>query len=552
MGRLIVQFPGDAGVLLDGAPAGRTNRVLPLAAGDHVVRLADDAGDPPERKVTLAADAPAAEVVWVSFAARAEPLDRFSPLYCAYNGFLLGQFLSLAFRAGGDGKYAIRRARMAEFLAEIGVSVPLPESAPGLGEDALVALYGALLPEIAARSRPLVDFVLFGGLLTHYGVVAASDPGTARTLLDELTAMRGRMALPPFEPSELVFRDGSTDPDDVLSPALAYLARVVAALEVEPRTAFVIMPFRPPFDSYFASFYRPALEGAGYRAFRAWGGLASEDYADLLIALIRKSGAVWADVSGNNDNVLYEIGAAHALGKISMLVVRASDAGATPANIGHDAVVRYDDRAADWPGGMVRLSSALLASLTVAAERGERLRVTPDAVRAVVEDVGRRLRAVLTPPEAEAARAAGVERFAARDYAGAAARFDEAVALGLDDAATLLQRGFARVGAGLFAEAEADFGPALADGSGVADALRASGAYFRGMARDQQDDLAGAIADYDLAVALGYPGVEPVVRRGRVRLAQGDRAGARADAETARAVAPDDADLAQLDAELAG
>lgn len=549
MGRLLVQFPGDAAVLLDGVLAGRTNRVLPLTTGAHVVSLADDAGDPPEHRVTLAPDAPDGQVVGVSFAARAEPLDRFSPLYCAYNGFLLGQFLSLGFRAGGDGKYAIRRERMAEFLAEIGITAALPEAAPGLGADALVELYGALLPQIAARSRRLADFVLFGGMLTHYGVLAGSDPDTAGTLLAEVLQLRERLSLPPLEPSAFVLRQGG-DPDDVLSPSLAYLARVVAALEVEPRTAFVIMPFKPPFASYFASFYRPALEGAGYRAFRAWGGLASEDYADLLIALIRGSGAVWADVSGNNDNVLYEIGAAHALGKISMLVVRASEAETTPANIGHDAVVRYDDGDADWPGGMVLLASALLSALTFAAERGERLRVTPDAVKSVVEDIGRRLAAVLTPPEAQAARSAGLERLAARDYAGAAAQLDEAVALGLNDAQTLLERGLARVGIGRFAEAEADLGPALAEGSGVPDALRAAGAYFRGMARDQQDDLTGAIADYDLAVALGYEGADPIVRRGRVRLAQGDRAGARADAERARALAPDDADLAELDAEI--
>ena len=39
MARLIVQFPGDAAVIVDGAEAGRTNRVIPLTPGEHVVRL---------------------------------------------------------------------------------------------------------------------------------------------------------------------------------------------------------------------------------------------------------------------------------------------------------------------------------------------------------------------------------------------------------------------------------------------------------------------------------------------------------------------------------
>lgn len=549
MARLIVQFPGDAAVLVDGEERGRTNRVVALPPGTHTVGLADGAGDPPERTVVVPEDSAAAAVFRVSFAAREEPLDRFSPLYCAYNGFLLGQFLSLAFRSGDEERYRIRRARMAEFLAEAGVEADLPARAPGLGGEELSALYAVLLPQLARRSRRLVDFVLFGGMLTHYGVLAGADPETARGLLSELEDLRARLGLPSFDPQAFVLDEGG-DPDRVLSPSLAYLARVVAALPAEPQTAFVIMPFRAPFAGYFASFYRAALEGAGYRAFRAWGGLASEDYAGLLVELIRKSGAVWADVSGNNDNVLYEIGAAHALGKVSMLVVRASEADQAPANIGHDAIVRYDDTAPGWPDDMVRLASALLSALTLAAERGERLRITPDALRSVVEAVGHRLSALLTPPEALAARDAGRERFAAHDFAAAEAGFDEAIALGLDDPETLMLRGHVRVGTGRFAEAEADLGPALADGSPVPPSMQASAAYFRGMAREQQDDLAGAIADYDRAEALGYPGVEPVVRRGRVRLEQGDRAGARADADKARAREPGDAELAELDAAL--
>ena len=63
------------------------------------------------------------------------------------------------------------------------------------------------------------------------------------------------------------------DPDRVLAPSLAYLRDVVARLPVESDTAFVVMPFTAPYAGYYASFYRPALEHCGYRAFRAWDGL---------------------------------------------------------------------------------------------------------------------------------------------------------------------------------------------------------------------------------------------------------------------------------------
>ena len=69
---------------------------------------------------------------------------------------------------------------------------------------------------------------------------------------------------------------------------------------------------------------------------------------------------MWADASELNYNVLYELGAAHALGKLSMIVVREEDAARTPANIGHDAIVRYDPRADDWPEGTVLLMAMLI------------------------------------------------------------------------------------------------------------------------------------------------------------------------------------------------
>ena len=62
-----------------------------------------------------------------------------------------------------------------------------------------------------------------------------------------------------------------------------------------------------------------------------------------------------------------------------------------------------------------------------------------------LELTGRRLVALLTPPEAEAARDAGQSQLEAGDYAAAERSFDEAVRLGLDDIATLLGRGWSRV-----------------------------------------------------------------------------------------------------------
>ena len=202
MARLVVQYPGDAEVQIDGAGAGRTNRVIPLLPGEHEVRLAGEDTEPTSRRVTGDAD----EVVHVTFSPAQPPLDRFSPLYCAYNGFLLGQFLSLAFAQFGAREYAARRSRMLEFLREIDVELDIPEAPPGLDSETHVDLIETALPRVAERSRTLAEFLLLGALLTHYGILADSDPATARDTIDQFEFLRAKHKLPEIDPAPEAWR----------------------------------------------------------------------------------------------------------------------------------------------------------------------------------------------------------------------------------------------------------------------------------------------------------------------------------------------------------
>ena len=250
--------------------------------------------------------------------------------------------------------------------------------------------------------------------------------------------------MPEPDPTLLEAHTDEVELDDILSPALSFLTKAIDLVKVEEDTAFVIMPFRPPFSSYFATFYRPSLEEAGYRAFRAWGGLSDEDYADLLLRLIAKSGMVWADVSELNYNVLYEIGAAHALGKISILVVREEDENKIPANIGHDAISRYSPSAEDWPEGAILEKSTVIALMRDAAERGQRLRVSPGMVEASIKEIGDQLFRVIIPKEARDAAEAGQSAMANHEYEKAERSFSDAIELGLNDEATKYWLGLAR------------------------------------------------------------------------------------------------------------
>lgn len=217
--------------------------------------------------------------------------SRFSQLYCAYNGFLMGQFLALGFEQGALALYALRRRSVLALLEEVGVAASLPEDRPGLGSDLHIEMLETLVPRLAQRSQLFADHVVLGSLLAHYGMLSAGHPLTAATLMDEIEALVERHALPKVVPERFAAADG--DIECVLLASIEYLEEVVAALPQEPETALVIAPARG------ADAKPPVLEGAGYRELRAWGGF-SDPAGALLSAVIEKVGVVWADFSADD------------------------------------------------------------------------------------------------------------------------------------------------------------------------------------------------------------------------------------------------------------
>ncbi len=515
MARLVVQFTEARGVLINEAKRGETNRIIELDPGEYAILLEGEDTEPPYRELTIAPGTPADEVIRVGFTPADPDIDRFSPLYCRYNGFLLGQFVSLVFREKARDKYSERRARMLEFLGEIEIEADIPEQPLNLGEDAHAALIVDIGRKLYGRSPLMTDFFILGAHVVHYGALARTDPETAQQAREQMEDIRQRHGLPDLDPEQFLIDEETLAVDDILSPSLAYLAKAIGLLDVEEDTAFVIMPFKPPFASYFATFYRPALEGAGYRAFRAWGGLSNEDYCDLLLKLISKCGLVWADVSELNPNVVYEIGAAHALGKPSLLVVREDDAARIPANIGHDAVIKYSPSDGDWPGDAVRLNSMFISLLKLAVSRGERLRVGPELLAQALSYTGELLKKVIIPPEAHEAAKRGREQFEAHDYEAAQRSFHDAVLLGLDDEHTRLFRGMSLAAIERYADAEEDL--TFVFDSDADRSLRAGAAYSRGLALEAQVRVAEAFADYSAAVELGMDHPDIVEARERCR-----------------------------------
>ncbi len=430
---------------------------------------------------------------------------RTSPLYCRYNGFLLGQFLSLAFAACGAPRYGERRGRLLEFLREVDVDVAIPESPLDRGGVTYAGVLSAILPRLAQRSRELAEFAILGGLLTHYGVASRTDAEAAAAMLIEIERLRAVYDLPPIDPARFAVPAHEADPDRVLAPSLGYLRDIVARLPVEGDTAFVVMPFTAPYAGYYASFYRPALEHCGYRAFRAWGGLAGAEHADLLLALIGQG----------RPDLGRRLGA-----RSRRRLPDRRCAGARQA--GRDRGVRGSRRRRARPhrprsGRPLRSARRGLAARHGAADVGvpggdhagggarRRLRVTPNSIEGVFDEVSQALGRILLPREAREAQRRGRRAMDAGDLVVAEASFDEACRLGLHDEETKLWRGWARLGLGRFEEAAADLGAVLGRDplEPPAGEWRPIAAYLRAVLREAQGDLAGALGDFELAVALG-------------------------------------------------
>jgi hypothetical protein len=89
-----------------------------------------------------------------------------------------------------------------------------------------------------------------------------------------------------------------------------------------PRDCFVLMPYGPPWFQTVYDRISQAARAARYtckiaRDIARAGGIMSQIWDAL-----RKADAVVADLTGNNSNVLYETGIAHALGKEVVLITQ--------------------------------------------------------------------------------------------------------------------------------------------------------------------------------------------------------------------------------------
>lgn len=87
---------------------------------------------------------------------------------------------------------------------------------------------------------------------------------------------------------------------------------------------FVLMPFDKDFDDIYKFGIKGSAEDVGAYAERLDEQLFVEGMLDRIFNQINKSDVLIADMTGRNPNVFYEVGYAHALGKIVLLLTKDS------------------------------------------------------------------------------------------------------------------------------------------------------------------------------------------------------------------------------------
>lgn len=89
--------------------------------------------------------------------------------------------------------------------------------------------------------------------------------------------------------------------------------------------AFVIMPFSEEFDDIYQIGIKETAKNEKVTAYRLDEELFNEGMLEKIYKEIENSDFIIADLSNKNANVFYELGFAHAIGKLTILLTQNAD-----------------------------------------------------------------------------------------------------------------------------------------------------------------------------------------------------------------------------------
>jgi len=105
---------------------------------------------------------------------------------------------------------------------------------------------------------------------------------------------------------------------------------------------FVLMPFEPAFNDIYKFGIKGAADEVGAYAERVDEQIFTEGILDRIFNQISKADVIVADMTGRNPNVFYEVGYAHALGEIVLLLTQHTED--IPFDLKHRQHVAYEGK----------------------------------------------------------------------------------------------------------------------------------------------------------------------------------------------------------------
>ncbi len=145
---------------------------------------------------------------------------------------------------------------------------------------------------------------------------------------------------------------------DLAGEQIAALSRAVRQhlLHQLKRKCFVMMPFGPEFLPLYCQAIKPEIETCGFLPVRIDQLDLVGDVVSALYGAIRTSTCGLAVITGNNANVMYELGLSHAQGKQVILLCEFAAGDQMlpelPYDLRHESVIGY--RHGDWGGFAAR------------------------------------------------------------------------------------------------------------------------------------------------------------------------------------------------------
>jgi nucleoside 2-deoxyribosyltransferase len=128
----------------------------------------------------------------------------------------------------------------------------------------------------------------------------------------------------------------------------------LSVIETTSHLCFVMMPFSNRFDEVYRNLIAPVVRDNGLSVLRADEMAGPGFVLEQIRSAIQQSRLCIADLTGNNPNVLYEVGYAQAFDKPLILI--AEEASRLPFDVAHQRVITYG---AQLEESQVKLNSAI-------------------------------------------------------------------------------------------------------------------------------------------------------------------------------------------------